>query len=513
MNSFTVTFLVPNVGTVASRMKALSATVSTFSVDELRDAPGKPMNVVASIACRDVTLRGRDASSPRGKGKYEHDPIPVVQVSDEDEDDAFLTTALFPDASWINTRCPGIYSPLDAVNPSSTEGGVKSLQVTLSACVGVVRGPVIFPGGIGADSSNRWVGLLPFFPGEASFNRVAVSASIVQPVLATAWHAVDTKSSGDWLTQWSTQVSMYVASRDAIHSGTAAALKLGPMPAVTVSRGALSKQLRSGEYKPIGESWFQFVLSASHVACMFAPSPSLLLKYRLGSLSGSASLREHPFVVDKFVAQVKDHGLTLMKVSTIADPVTMRAPRTSMGERVPASTRPVELSAKTPAAAHSQAQTRFKLKAIPSLFHAEAVAVPLFEQALATLCASTVRRKMVGTLYRKRRAEVIGARHTRTSSGAGGSGTVASETPVQAPVESDFVLKPLAPDVQTALDRAEFVFRWNVKVSVGVMSNTITPQVWGEIFYMYQVRRCVLRAGVSVCVSCAVMVWRAEAVQ
>lgn len=50
------------------------------------------------------------------------------------------------------------------------------------------------------------------------------------------------------------------------------------------------------------------------------------------------------------------------------------------------------------------------------------------------------------------------------------------------------VPKPLRPDAQASLDAADLVDKWNVQVSVGAMSNAMDPMVWGQLFYLYQVR-------------------------
>lgn len=81
-----------------------------------------------------------------------------------------------------------------------------------------------------------------------------------------------------------------------------------------------------------------------------------------------------------------------------------------------------------------------------------------------------------GLLYRDRRA-ILASKQPKD--------TAADESK---PIVSDgFAILPLRPDAKSALESADVVSKWNIKLSVGMMSNSVTPQLWGELFYLYQV--------------------------
>lgn len=200
---------------------------------------------------------------------------------------------------------------------------------------------------------------------------------------------------------------MYQSSRP--HSISPSS-RVALLPPVAVSSASLAKKERTGEYKRVGESWLQIVASVSHATVLFAPSTSVLVKYRLGAISASGNMQQHPFMTDRYVLQVRDHSISMLKISSGGDAATTR-PRTMVGDPLrrgqPSSTMS-HADIRTPSVAsgapHANTHARgdqhglvkFRLKAAPSLMHAEASASLLYEQAVATLSASTVQKRMSG---------------------------------------------------------------------------------------------------------------------
>jgi hypothetical protein len=488
--SVSVTLLVPNIGAVTALTQSLTATVSSHDSHEtsLLSQDGSPINVTASVCLSEVTVRGRDGSHantvpPDHSGIFEESSTSPVNVS------------LFPDASsWANRVCPGIYQPSDGRSPSNTEGGAKSVHVFVTGCVGKVRGPVLPVGDVRpGEPPHPLDGIITCFSGEAAYRRIAVSTHLMHPILGSAWHAIDTKASGEWLTRWSRQVTWWSGCRPIGLRNSRADSR--PLPPVCISAASLGRKTKSGQYKPIGHSWVQFVGSVSQGAVLLAPSPSLLVKYRLGSITVSASMKEHPILANSLVVRVREHGVVLSKVGTSADPLTIR-PRTVDRRQHPSSTLSQEYHGRTPTARGSISHAsdsshrlverdRFiRQRAAPSLVAVESTAQLLFEQTLAVLAGNVVVKKMSAELYRRRRAIL----ESRKDQGPGVSQPVgANDDDAAEPKDRPFVLRPLPDHHARNLASARVVNKVTVKASVGAMANTVNPQLWGELFYLYQV--------------------------
>lgn len=190
IRSFSVTLLVPHLGAMCAHSNDVTVTLSTHSRSEI--APlSKPINVVLDVSLSETTIRGRDVKS---HGVSVHFSGPIAESMDSPMQ---RSSTMFPTSHfWTQSLCPSDFAPSDALSPSSTEGGIKSLRFSVSAAVGSVIGPSCLVFRDGSTPAPPWLALIPQFRGEAAYRRVALSVSISQPHLAFAWHTIDTTASG-----------------------------------------------------------------------------------------------------------------------------------------------------------------------------------------------------------------------------------------------------------------------------------------------------------------------------